>query len=200
MAARGMVRQPVLAGASHWLEGRRTSALIGVGAFVIMTALGAHVRIPLPWTPVPLTLQTLFVVLAGATLGPALGPVSQGLYLVSGTLGLPIFAGGTGGVSYLLRSATTGYLLGFVAAAALVGWLIRRSPHSGFGWIVFSMAAGGLVIYACGASWLLWSLHLDPADAVAQGVLPFLAGDVVKTCAAAGLFRAYRRRARRAFP
>jgi biotin transport system substrate-specific component len=98
-----------------------------------------------------------------------------------------------------LQSATTGYLLGFVAAAALVGWLTRRSPYPGFGRILFSMAAGSLVIYACGASWLAWSLHLDPADAIAKGVFPFLAGDVVKTCGAAGLFWGYRRRARSLF-
>ncbi len=182
--------------ASSWLEGRQAAALIGVGAFAIMTALGAQVRIPLPWTPVPLTLQTLFVILAGAALGPVLGPLSQGVYLVGGAVGLPIFAGGTGGAAYLLESATAGYLLGFVGAAALVGWLTRRSQRPGIGRILLSMGAGSLVIYACGAAWLAWSLHLDPADAIARGVLPFLAGDVLKIGAAAGLFWGYRRRAR----
>ncbi len=199
MAARDMVRQPVLAGTSHRVGSPRAAVRVAVGGFVVLTALGGSVRIPLPWTPVPLTLQTLFVVLAGATLGPAMGAASQGLYLLGGSVGLPIYAGGAGGLSYLLGSPTTGYLVGFVAAAALVGWLIRRRQPS-FGWSLLSMAAGSLVIYACGTLWLIFGLHLGPADAVVKGVLPFLAGDAVKSCAAAGLFRGYRRCAERMGP
>lgn len=200
MTEREMIRRSEIAGVTTWLEQRTVSATIGVVAFVVMTALGAHVRIPLPFTPVPITLQTFFVHLAGATLGPALGPVSQAVYLLVGVAGLPVFAGGGSGLAYLLQGATTGYLIGFVAATALVGWLIRRRGDPGALWILGSMAAGSLVVYACGVSWLAWSLHLSPATALAKGMLPFLAGDVVKTCAAAGLFRSYRRRARNVFP
>jgi len=77
MAEREVIRRSEIAVPTTRLEERAVSATIGVVAFVVMTALGAHVRIPLPWTPVPITLQTFFVHLAGATLGPALGPVSQ---------------------------------------------------------------------------------------------------------------------------
>src|SRR5574341_1526984 len=126
MAEREMIRRSGMAVGTTWLERRAVSATIGVVAFVIMTALGAHVRIPLPFMPVPITLQTFFVHLAGATLGPALGPVSQALYVLAGAAGLPVFAGGTGGLAYLVKGATTGYLLGFVVATALVGWLIRQ--------------------------------------------------------------------------
>lgn len=195
-----MIRRSEIAGTTTWLEQRAVSATIGVMAFVVMTALGAHVKIPLPFTPVPITLQTFFVHLAGATLGPTLGPLSQAVYLVAGAAGLPVFAGGGSGLAYLLRGATTGYLIGFMAATALVGWLIRRRGDPGVLWILGSMAAGSLVVYACGVSWLAWSLNLSPATALAKGMLPFLAGDVVKTCAAAGLFRSYRRRARNVFP
>lgn len=200
MAEREMIRRSEIAGMTAWLEQRAVSATIGVAAFVVMTALGAHVRIPLPFTPVPITLQTFFVHLAGATLGPALGPLSQAVYLLVGVAGLPVFAGGASGLAYLLRGATTGYLIGFVAATALVGWLIRRREDPGLLWILGCMAAGSFVVYACGVSWLAWSLSLSPATALAKGMLPFLAGDVVKTCAAAGLFRSYRRRARIVFP
>jgi biotin transport system substrate-specific component len=195
-----MVGRTGIAATASWLEQRAMSAAVGVVAFVVMTILGAHVRIPLPFTPVPITLQTFFVYLAGATLGPALGPVSQATYLVLGAAGLPVFAGGGSGLAYLLRGATTGYLIGFVVAPALVGWLIRRRDDPGIVWILGSMAAGSLVVYTCGVCWLAWSLHLPPASAIAKGVLPFLAGDLVKTCAAAGLFRSYRRRARIVFP
>jgi biotin transport system substrate-specific component len=179
---------------------RAAAAAVGVAAFAVMTALGAHVRIPLPWTPVPITLQTFFVHLAGATLGGSLGPASQVVYLLAGAAGLPVFAGGAGGMRYLLQGPTTGYLVGFLAATALVGRLVRRREDPGMLWILFSMTAGSLAVYACGVAWLLWSLGLSPAGAIAKGVLPFLLGDVVKTCAAAGLYRSYRRRARMVFP
>jgi biotin transport system substrate-specific component len=200
MAERDVIRRSGIAATTTWLEARAVSAIIGVVAFVVMTALGAHVRIPLPWTPVPITLQTFFVHLAGATLGPLLGPVSQTVYILAGVGGLPVFAGGASGLAYLLKGATAGYLLGFVVATALVGWLVRRRADPGILWIIASMAAGSLVIYTCGISWLAWSLNLSPQVAIAKGMLPFLAGDVVKTCAAAGLFRSYRRRARIVFP
>jgi biotin transport system substrate-specific component len=200
MEERGMIERSMMAATPAWLEQRAVSASIGVVAFVVMTALGAQVRIPLPFTPVPITLQTFFVHLAGATLGPALGPLSQAVYLMVGAAGLPVFAGGGSGLAYLLQGATSGYLIGFVMAPALVGWLIRRREDPGILWILASLAAGSLVIYACGVSWLAWSLHLSPGSAIAKGMVPFLAGDVVKTCAAAGLFRSYRRRARIVFP
>lgn len=200
MAVRGMVRHSGIAAPTAWVEGRTGSAVIGVLAFVIMTALGAHVRIPLPWTPVPVTLQTFFVSLAGATLGPALGPASQAIYLLVGVGGLPVFAGGGSGMSYVLSGPTTGYLIGFVASSALVGWLIRRREEPGAAWILLSMAAGSLTIYACGVLWLAWSLGLSFPVAMAKGFLPFLLGDVVKTGAAVGLFRGYRRRVRDVFP
>ena len=200
MTERELVRHSGMAAATPWLAGRGVSAVIGVLAFVLMTALGAHVRIPLPWTPVPITLQTFFVSLAGATLGPALGPVSQAIYLLLGIAGLPVFAGGGSGIRYVLAGPTTGYLLGFIAASAIVGWLVRRRQDPGTAWILFSMATGSLTIYVCGVAWLIWSVKLTLSAAIAKGFLPFLAGDVVKTGAAAGLFRGYRRRARNVFP
>lgn len=193
MAKGGVVGRSEIVVRTSWLDQRAVSATIGVAALAIMTALGAHVRIPLPWTPVPITLQTFFVHLAGATLGPVLGPVSQGLYLLLGAAGLPVFAGGASGLLYL-AGPTAGYLVGFIAAPALVGWLVRLRENPGILWILGSMAAGSLVVYACGVSWLAWTLRLSLVGAIVQGMLPFLAGDVVKTCVAAGLFRSYRRR------
>jgi biotin transport system substrate-specific component len=183
-----------------WLEHRVVSAGIGVVAFAVMTALGAYIRIPLPWTPVPITLQTLFVSMAGAMLGPVLGPVSQGLYLAAGAAGAPLFAGGLGGLEYLFGSPTTGYLLGFVSAATCTGWLIRRRAAPGILWTLVSMATGMLTVYACGVAWLAWSLNLTLTAALAQGMLPFLLGDAVKLCAAVGLVRGARQRPRRVRP
>jgi len=196
---REMVGQPGLVARAAWRESRAVSAAFGVTAFVLMMALGAHVRIPLPFTPVPITLQTFFLSLAGATLGPVFGVASQAIYLFLGAVGVPVFAGGSGWI-YLAQSATTGYLIGFIAAAALVGWLVRTRKDPGIVWILFSMAAGNLVVYTSGTLWLWFYLQGSFVDAVASGVIPFLAGDVAKACAAAGLFRGYRRRARMMFP
>jgi biotin transport system substrate-specific component len=200
MAEREMIQPSEVATTTAWLEQRVVSAIVGVVAFVVMITLGAHVRIPLPWTPVPITLQTFFVHLAGATLGPVLGPASLVLYLLVGAAGLPVFAGGGSGLAYLLKGATAGYLIGFMVATAVVGWLVRQRRHPGMLWILFSMAAGSLIIYTCGVSWLAWTFNLSPATAIAKGMLPFLAGDVLKTCAAAGLYRSYRRRVQVVFP
>ena len=200
MATSHAVQPAGISASKTWPEYRAISVGIGVVAFAVMTALGAHVRIPLPWTPVPITLQTLFVSLAGATLGPVLGAASQGLYLAAGAAGVPLFAGGLGGLAYLLGGPTTGYLLGFVPATACTGWLIRRREAPGILWTLLSMAAGTLTVYACGVAWLVWSLNLSLAAALAQGLLPFLLGDAVKLCAAAGLVRGARRRTRRVFP
>lgn len=199
MAEREMIGRSGVASTTTWLTQRAVSGTIGVAAFAVMTSLGAYVRIPLPWTPVPITLQTFFVHLAGATLGPTLGPASQAVYLLAGAAGVPVFAGGGSGLLHLFQGVTTGYLTGFVVATVLVGRLVRLRRDPGFLWILGSMAAGSLVIYACGVSWLAWSLGVSLPNAIAQGMLPFLVGDVVKTCAAAGLFRSYRRRARIVF-
>ena len=199
MASSQIARPVRISVSAAWLEHRAVSAGIGVVAFAVMTALGAPVRIPLPWTPVPITLQTLFVSLAGATLGPVLGPASQGLYLAAGAAGAPLFAGGLGGLAYLMGGPTTGYLLGFVPATACTGWLVRRREAPGILWTLLSMAAGVLTVYACGVAWLAWSLNLSLTAALAQGLLPFLLGDAVKLCAAVGLVRGSRRGSRRVF-
>ncbi len=190
-----MLERGEVAPVAVWVIPRTISGTVGVAAFVVMTALGAHVRIPLPWTPVPITLQTFFVALAGAALGPALGPLSQAIYLAAGAVGLPVFAGSLSGISYLIHGSTAGYLVGFVAATAITGRLVRRKRQPTYGWILASMAAGSLIAYAFGVGWLVASSGLSLPSAVVQGVLPFLAGDGLKICGAALLYRSYRRRA-----
>ncbi len=190
MTGSQMVRRVGVRAGEAWWEDRAVHGGVGVVAFAVMTALGAYVRIPLPWTPVPVTLQTFFVLLAGATLGPVQGAMSQALYLTVGAAGAPVFAGGMGGISLLLSGPTSGYLLGFVLAAVSTGWLVRRRAHTGILWIICSMTVGTLVVYACGTAWLVWKLQFPLAGALAQGILPFVMGDAVKLLAAAGLARA----------
>jgi len=155
----------------------RVVALAGaVLFFAVCTAAGAQVRIPLPFSPVPVTLQTFFVLLAGALLGRRLGPASQVLYGVL-AVALPGAAAGPLG-------ATAGYIVGFVAAAYVVGLMVGESRSW---WRVGgAMAVGTLIIYVLGAAWLAGvqgSIRL----AVLQGVVPFLPGDIVKLIAAVGI-------------
>jgi len=148
------------------------------------------VRIPLPFTPVPITLQTFFVLLAGLMLGSYRGALSQLLYLLWGISGAPLFAGSAAGMAVLL-GPTGGYLIGFVTSAWLVGRLVHSNtqPVTVVAWV----SLGSLTILLCGWLWLL-AFHIGGAIGAFQlGVLPFLPGDVLKTLAASGIYLSYRR-------
>ena len=164
---------------------RKAALVMG---FALLTALGAQVRIPL--TPVPITLQTFFVLLGGLMLGPRLGVSAQALYVALGAVGAPVFAGGALGFAYLL-GPTGGYLVGFVAAAWLVGQLARgldpKSPRAV--WQVLGiLAAGSIAIYVPGAYWLARVMGMGWWAALAKGVIRFLPGDALKVALAASLW------------
>ncbi|MBA7670477.1 hypothetical protein ES703_78623 [subsurface metagenome] len=150
---------------------------MGVAIFTTLTTLGAFVRIPLPFTPVPLTLQTFFVLLGGAMLGSAAGSSSQSLYLILGASGLPVFAGARGGLSHL-AGPTGGYLIGFVVAAYLVGKVVERKDSSI--WLILAMLAGTGVIYLLGGLRLAHFLRIGIKQTLYLGVIPFLPGDILK--------------------
>ncbi len=158
---------------------RRTLAIV---FFLSATVMGAFVRIPLPFTPVPATLQTFFVLLAGAYLGAGAGASSQALYVALGAAGAPIFAGAAGGLSALL-GPTGGYLAGFAAAAFIIGALKRHCEDS-FPRLLALFSLASLVILLCGSLWLKAALDLPAAAAFRLGMAPFLAGDLFKACAA----------------
>jgi len=155
----------------------RTRDLGLILAGTLFVALLAQARIPLPFTPVPLTGQTFAVLLVAAALGAARGAVSLALYAVLGCLGLPVFAGGAAGAAYVL-GPTGGYLLGFIAAAWVGGRLAERGLDRRLRSAWLPCLAATLVIYLCGATWL--ALSLGMAKALTLGVLPFLAGDALK--------------------
>ncbi len=163
----------------------------GVLLFLVLTCCGAFVYIPLPFTPVPLTLQTFFVILSGVFLKPKEAFTSQALYLGLGAAGIPVFTGGIGGLARLV-GPTGGYILGFVGAAVLVSFLMKRvsiKEKPGFPLILGIMLCGLGVIYFFG--WLRLSVYLGnrPVSAFTLGVLPFLSGGVMKAVAAAGIWR-----------
>jgi biotin transport system substrate-specific component len=164
----------------------RTLALdvVLVVAGAALTALLAQVAVPL--VPVPVTGQTLAVLLVGATLGAARGAISLGLYALLGIVGLPVFSDFGAGLPVVL-GPTGGYILGFIASAALVGWLSERAWERQVLKALATFVAGTLVVFAIGLPWLAVALQLDLAQTLNAGLWPFLVGGAIKAALAAGI-------------
>lgn len=167
--------------ASRWT---REVALVVGGAGLV--GLAAQFSIPLPGTPVPLTLQTFAVLLSGAALGLHRAALSMVLYLLAGAAGVPWYADGKSGFG----GPTFGYVVGFIAAAAVVGFLASRGGDRTPLRTVLTMSAGTLVIYAVGVPWLAQDLGIGLTKAAELGMTDFLVGDGIKVLAAAGLLPA----------
>jgi biotin transport system substrate-specific component len=174
-------------------QGSRDNSLILAPASVVwqvglalagsaLIALAAQVAVPLPFSPVPVTAQTFAVLLVAGTLGARLGAVSVALYVLEGLVGIPVFAGGASGIARL-AGPTGGYLVGFVAAALVVGALVERGWGRRVWTCALAMLAGEVVIYAFGLAWL--ARFPLPVGLLEAGLFPFLAGDAYKLVAAA---------------
>ena len=176
------LRRPVLA---ELLPGARTRDVAVVVGVALLTAVCAQVRVPLPFTPVPVTGQTFAVLLGAAALGPLRGSLAQLLYVTAG-LFLPVYTGGESGWAYA-SGATGGYLAGFVVASLVVGTLARRGADRRAWSTAAAFAVGSAVIYVTGVGWLVAGLDMAPRAALTAGVIPFLIGDALKALLAAGL-------------
>jgi biotin transport system substrate-specific component len=173
-------RVGALAPADRWLAGRRALA---AGAAAVVVAASAQVTVPVPLSPVPMTLQPLAVLAAGGLLGAGLGASALALYLALGLLGLPVFAAGSGGLLHVL-GPTGGYLLAFPVAAAVAGRFAGTTPR-----LLPVLLGCGLamaVIHAGGAAQLAL-LGGDPGLALRVGFVPFLTGDLLKIGLAAAV-------------
>jgi biotin transport system substrate-specific component len=164
---------------------RITSVLLVIGA-AALTALAAQWEIHLPFTPVPVTGQTFAVLLTGAALGMTMGAAGQAVYVVAGALGLPVYAGGTAGWSTATAQGSAGYLIGFIFAAGVVGFMAERRQDRTFPTMFTAFIAGSFIIYAFGVAGLMILLDMTFTEAVLAGVVPFVLGDIIKA-AAAGL-------------
>lgn len=157
--------------------------LIGIMLFAAFTALTARVTIPLPFTPVPITLQVMAVLLAGLVLGPKAGAASQIVYLAMIAAGLPVDANALGLAA--LTGPTAGYLIGFVPAAFLSGWLAEKLPSTRASRFLAACAGVG-VIYAAGVAWLAPAVG-SLSRAWMLGVAPFILIDLGKALVAAAV-------------
>ena len=198
------------------IKSRLINNILGVSIFIVLTSLGAFVRIPLGFTPVPLTLQTFFVLLSGAILGPNLGLFSQAGYLLLGAAGLPIFSGAGTGLLYLF-GPTAGYIWGFILASFMAGHLVNRTSKDrltpstllrinpefieglNFWSIFLYMCLADLIILLCGSLWLYLGFKFSLRQALLLGFFPFIVGDIIKVIVAAHLYKNIQTRTKEIF-
>jgi biotin transport system substrate-specific component len=162
--------------------------LVLASLMAALTAVGAYIHVPIG--PVPIVLSTLFVLLSGLLLGSHWGMASMGLYLLVGAIGIPVFAGGKGGFAHFF-GPTGGYLLGYVLASWITGFISERSR----GLLVldiFAVLVGSLTIYSLGVPWLKMVTQMSWPKTLVVGVVPFLIGDAIKASVAIILARSVR--------
>jgi len=164
-------------------------AVILVALGTALLALSAKINLPLPY--VPMTLQTLVVLMIGAAYGWRLGSATVIAYLAEGAIGLPVFAGPVGGLAPLL-GPTAGYLAGFVAAAFITGWLSERGWDRSVPRLFVAMGLGHIVILAAGFAWLAFGMKLGVEKAWLVGIVPFVAASVIKNALGAAIVPAIR--------
>jgi biotin transport system substrate-specific component len=168
--------------------------LLVLGATVFVAAC-AHISLPLPFTPVPLTLQNFAVLLVGMFLGPVAGFSAMVLYLIEGALGLPVFTPyAAGGIAHLL-GPNGGYLFSYPLAAATAGWVVRAMLRitTRFRSALVAATAATLPIFLLGASWFAYYAHHNVFATWAMAIAPFIPGEIVKITAAAGIFSTFER-------
>ena len=153
-----------------------------------LMAAGAYLSIPIG--PVPIVLQNMFVFLAGLLLGSRWGLASVAVYLLTGACGLPVFAGGLGGIGRIV-GPTGGYLIGYLPAVFFTGYISEKTDKR-FGYDILAMICGTIVLYACGVAWLKILTAMTLTKTLTVGMYPFLIGDAIKIAAAALLAKALR--------
>ena len=156
--------------------------------FAALTAVASQISIPLPFTPIPVNLALLAVVLSGSLLGPVCGALSQLVFIALGAMGLPVFAGFHGGLS-ALAGPTGGFLVGYVLCSLLVGVLVRKPARQKAPVTALCLTAGILLCYALGVLWFMLLTGNGFIAALTLCVLPFLPGDALKIIVATLLTR-----------
>lgn len=168
--------------------------MVFASLFAALTAAGAYVQIPIPFSPVPITLQVFFVLLAGCILKSKWGSLSMIVYTLLGIAGLPVFSGGSSGIGVLL-GPTGGYIIGFILAAYIIGKLSEKTENSARPPLLvnaLNMSAGIFIIYLCGVLQLTMMAKIGIGAALTLGVLPFLPGEILKTAVAAYIASNYK--------
>jgi biotin transport system substrate-specific component len=183
-----MPQSGVLADRIFPMEGLAAD-VVRIAAANILLALCAHIVLPLPWTPVPITGQTFGVLLVAVLLGARRGALTLALYLLEGAAGLPVFQplGLPGPARFL--GPTAGYLLAYTPAAFITGWIVQRGAtplrihfriQSNVAKLLLALMVGEIVIFSGGCAWLAQAMHLGWLNSLRLGALPFLPGEIIK--------------------
>ena len=170
---------------SIW-EKSKSSTYVQVGALTLLTIISAQVVIPLPFTPVPMTLQTFAILFGAAAIGPYKSTMAQFIYLLIAAIGFPVLASDKGGVEALF-GATAGYLFAFLVSSYVVGLVAKQLSTRKFINVFVGFFLGIFLIYFFGATWLAFYTGNGLAYGISKGVLPFVLGDIVKALLAASL-------------
>ena len=177
--------------ADKWASNSPVRNAVLIGGLAVTTAIAAQISIPLPNTPVPLTLQTLAVLAGAAALGSTRAVLAQGVYGLLALVGLPVLAPQTDGShtvgQAVLSLPTLGYLVGFIIASFVVGKIAELGVTRSYLQTALAYVAGSAVIYLFGATWLGHAIHVNASWALQFGVTPFLLGDLIKAVVAGAL-------------
>jgi len=168
-----VVRSPTMNRKSNELTNAVLSCL-----FAALISIGAFIALPVPGSPVPIVLQNMFIMLAALILGPKWGLFATILYLLFGLLGLPVFSGGAGGIAKLL-GPTGGYLIGYIPASVVMGFIAIKGKRKVL-INIFACLTGMTIVYAFGIVWLKSVLDIEWGKALAAGLYPFILGDIIK--------------------
>lgn len=164
--------------------------MVFASLFAAMMAVGAYIKIPVPVSPVPITLQTFFILLAGAILGARWGTISVIVYLLLGIAGLPVFSGGSSGLG-MFFGPTGGYLIGFIFGAFIIGFLCDRYGRDKVHLNMLFMLAGLFAIYLFGVLQLMNVASLSFPEAIALGLIPYIPGAILKIIASSVIASRY---------
>ncbi len=175
--------------AAAWPVERREAVWLRTAVLVVLgtAPIAVCAKIQVPMWPVPMTMQTFAVLVIGGAYGWRLGGATVLAYLAEGAAGLPVFAGATAGPAYF-AGPTTGYLIGFVLSAMLIGWLAERGWDRDLPRLVIALAAASVVTFVAGVAWLAVLIGLSAA--IANGFTPFIPGMILKLALAAALLTA----------
>lgn len=174
----------------------KTTYLVLCGLFAAIMTICSYITIPLGFTPVPINMATLGVFLCGGILGAKYGTISEVVYVLLGAIGVPVFSGFRGGVSVLV-GPTGGYIIGYIAAALIVGLILDRCAKNSNGAKAYAipaaaMALGLIACYLLGTLWFIISTGTGIWASLVACVFPFLPGDIIKIIAASILVRKLR--------
>lgn len=157
----------------------QTRDIAFIGLFTALTAIFSYIEIPLPFTPVPVTAQTLAVMLAGSVLSPLAALLSMVIFLLLGITGLPVFAGGASGIGTFF-GPTGGFLISWPIAAFVMAHITKRIKLNFISVFLINILGGIIIIYAIGVPYLARVTHLKLPAALIAGALPFIPGDLIK--------------------